>query len=524
MAMSDGSMRSLELWNDGPAVQATLAQMQFFQTQMQQQLQDQLAQIRLQMSSLQTPQPSYGLQVPAWPSQILPQMPCSSQAPMPKKAKVRAGRLGKRERAELKAARFTQKSECSEAESGERLHAGVEKEQNWTREAQGDADTMQRLTEAFGKIVKTEMDGNMKELRDTCEKMLSEAVEQVAAVIHESQTATKDVVACLKTDLKADFSDTCKSLVEEALASAHSKMESEQASQKAALQLQVQALESKLDQHEDRLKGQVQDEMHSFGNEVKALELSVHNLRSELPSLQAQSAELSGHCQHLVEEVSSKMLELQQCTNEARGTLRMPNDFQANRALQRQDCSVQCDGTASQAMAEVQTLEPSPDCFSSSLGLSITDSNSLATCDGSHGVWRTVFGNRDVAQGKYQWQLRVERSPLVRWSVVVGVAYADLRKQSSATHVFEGFGYDVSTVEKKSSFHPQRCSNSVHAAEGDVVAVVLDMVKRQLSFKKNSQDMGVSHDVPPGTYCLAINMLAGGAVRLLSSAYLASSS
>merc|ERR1712079_949188 len=70
------------------------------------------------------PQPSYGLQAPVWPQQVQLQMPCQSgQVPLfKKKSRVRAGRLGKRERAEVKAARVTQvqRSEGSEEEtSGE---------------------------------------------------------------------------------------------------------------------------------------------------------------------------------------------------------------------------------------------------------------------------------------------------------------------------------------------------------------------------------------------------------------------
>lgn len=113
MSLSDAafspqmSLRSVELWNDGPMVQATLAQMQNQMLNFQSQMQHQLQQLQ-QVQSL--PQPPCSFLGPVWPHPLQPQPPLSMENSTQsldvhnQKAKVRHRRLGKRERAKMKAA------------------------------------------------------------------------------------------------------------------------------------------------------------------------------------------------------------------------------------------------------------------------------------------------------------------------------------------------------------------------------------------------------------------------------------
>mmetsp|Transcript_79554 Transcript_79554/g.140407 ORF Transcript_79554/g.140407 Transcript_79554/m.140407 type:complete len:610 (+) Transcript_79554:130-1959(+) len=109
MASSEVSEpRTAEIWHEAPATEAALAQLftqqqQIFtqmQLQMQQQVQQQLQQIQVQVDGIKQPQ-QLAMPPMLWPPSFWP----AQSEPQPRKAqkKTRAGRLGKRERAELKA-------------------------------------------------------------------------------------------------------------------------------------------------------------------------------------------------------------------------------------------------------------------------------------------------------------------------------------------------------------------------------------------------------------------------------------
>jgi len=263
MTMSDGSVKSLELWNDGPAVQATLGQMQQFQVQMQRQLQEQVEQMQLLMGSLPQssqpaqaqPQQAYGFPIPIWPQQPPSMMPFFPPTEFPKlqktnskRAKIRAGRLGKRERAEMRASRSGSalptgdpKSELSEEEPGSDDWLIAGKPDVATKGGKVEVQAVQEHLDEFARALKADFVETRKTFLEDAQKITSSAAHvkdwidenheqnehmlmqtktelQEFMVEHTKATITNAITEVQKEGLalKADFVSSCNTFLEDA--------------------------------------------------------------------------------------------------------------------------------------------------------------------------------------------------------------------------------------------------------------------------------------------------------------------
>jgi len=262
----------------------------------------------------------------------------------------------------------------------------------------------------------------------------------------------------------------------------------------------MQSLEREQHRAADALKGQLKEDMRIMASRISTLGPSMQDLKSELRSL--MSSAISARSQALSDEVKDEMVELQTSLDQTHVTLARLSSS----TLRVQDSS---------------GLPPCADSFdlpatSNEIRFAHSDALDRAASNSERSMWRTVYGNHVVEHGKYQWQLKIERTnPLYHGCcMVVGVANQNTETAKCLNQTHDGFGY----MENGNKTHSSQGYGTPYDS-GDVVTVVLDMVNFQLSFMKNKKDMGVSHQLPPNLlqYRLAVSLHKEHAVRILSS-------
>merc|ERR1719362_872674 len=267
------------------------------------QLQTQLQQMQVQMSSLQPshmqPEQFSGVQIPVWPQPpIVPQMHVLTspqqgcfQAPSVKMAKVRAGRLGKRERAELKASRSSSSRDLRQAEH---VSEGSGKEHedliadSWVLEGQRegqaqstksnvDKPDLQQCTETFCNLMKAELTDCKEVMREEFGQMMSVGMAMMKEVMLSHKAEVDNAISSLKEDLEPTLAKNMATAIEEAATSTELRC-------KGALgELLAQTKPA-----DDELRLRMESGMHSVVQVVESLKVAVgeikanHHLKPEL--------------------------------------------------------------------------------------------------------------------------------------------------------------------------------------------------------------------------------------------------
>jgi len=155
--------------------------------------------------------------------------------------------------------------------------------------------------------------------------------------------------------------------------------------------------------------------------------------------------------------------------------------------------------------------------------IALSNSDSMASYnDGRvHGrcKWNTVYGRDRMTAGVQQWRVWVRSARNEGASVcqmIIGVSSdSDLYETHFTASRNKGFGYIQMTGKKSCGPSGPHDSYADSYTDGDVVSVMLNLDSLELSFQKNGAACGVSHNVPGGTYRLAISMLCPGQVVML---------
>eukprot|EP00419_Tripos_fusus_P008672 CAMPEP_0172662010 /NCGR_PEP_ID=MMETSP1074-20121228/5083_1 /TAXON_ID=2916 /ORGANISM="Ceratium fusus, Strain PA161109" /LENGTH=535 /DNA_ID=CAMNT_0013477865 /DNA_START=57 /DNA_END=1664 /DNA_ORIENTATION=- len=535
--MSDGSLKSLELWNDGPAIQAILGQMQQSQVQMQQHLQDQLQQLHLQMGTLQQvqaaqPQQPYGL--PIWPQPLLAQMPLLAAGqqtglpPVGKRSKVRVGKLGKRERAEMRAGSSSkgpcrieqQTGEESDVEQGWLFAAAQDRVQ--VNKAKVESPDEQQHVDAVGQTKNAEsMDVNAAILKE-CSKLASAGVTEMTDIVSSSKAQLIDAIDALKVELRESLAKG----MEELNVTVEDKMQSMAYSDVSIESIKGHVRE--LHKAVGELKVTVEDRMQIMAHSDVSMK-GVKGQIGELHEAMMEATNQSHRAASAGEAASKEMTNLREWMIQADAKMEgISTKLRNLGALSRGTHGVNevCDAASQCVPSHPLPLPLRSDKFDGSCtdsSISLSDSDLCASSVSSPTTWSFVYGSCEVSEGHHEWTLKIETIG-TNWmgdpSMIVGIASGCTAwdrhfKQSGRVSV--GFGF-VASGEKYNAKAKISDEYASPYNTGDAVSVVLDMTTKTLSFKKNGQNLGIAYsNLPHSTYRLVVSFYGlGQKVKLAS--------
>merc|ERR1719265_1479116 len=488
---------------------------------------------RLQQPPVQVQQP-YGGQFPWWPQPLLPHVPVMTPTrrgagvQAPKKSKLRVGRLGKRERAEMKAACG---SSCKNPRAPEGRNEGSEEEpeevhsgDSWLlagRQCQGrndshrDSEGMQQCVEMLGKMMQDELG----DLRCALLEKQRAAIDDVKACVGEGTQSMAREVECLRLsmqDLKLEMSklrelsseiqpqllqagalqqdtvvqasDTivaeCRQTAAAGVASVKELILSHTAQIKHAISEQSQTIEEgELEVAQrgviDELKVHVEIEILKILREVESLRTSMTDTEAAIRELHESKKE--AHQQS--PQVSDRLAQLQEDTIPVRpASSELTELTSVTRNVPAQSC------------LSVDTFDR--ECSGSNISLFDSDTGATGS-SGEYGDYAscTAYGKMEVSTGKHLWELEIVNAP----SEVVDSIYVGVAESRS-----------LSTQWKY-------CSVFL----GNIIYIALDISTGQLSITRNEREdvwsgFGSSHIAPGGTYRLAVCLFSNASVKIKS--------
>lgn len=103
--------------------------------------------------------------------------------------------------------------------------------------------------------------------------------------------------------------------------------------------------------------------------------------------------------------------------------------------------------------------------------------------------FKTTLGNMPFLPGeKYFFQIQINKGSLIK----IGVSRKDIELAQAFSDTESGWAIYNGELRHKSNSSGQKYGTTV--GNGDVIGVMLDMIKGQLSFSKNGVDWGVAYD------------------------------
>ncbi|CAE8719362.1 unnamed protein product [Polarella glacialis] len=312
--MSDTMVRTPDLCNGGPSVEATLAHMQLSQAQMHQQMQHLL---QLQM---QQPQPQVWPQLPAQMS--FPAFAAFSTAgSLPSVSQgarvVRPGRMGRRERTEMKA---TPSSKRGQASSSRRVKdiASPSGEDSWqmtgepaeAKEAEGEGEqvgpNMPDLG-SFSRKVKAEMENSCKVIQDC----MAKTMQDMMTTCKQELAALADVVNS-SMNLKWEAAVTeMKGQVEQILSQFDRKLVSAMAEMQNQMEPRTPDIERKIAAVTVGVNTEFGQKLHSIDRHVDAAQDMTQDLKDAIADSEQRLHFLSTTTQAMQAEVQEEVKELQ---------------------------------------------------------------------------------------------------------------------------------------------------------------------------------------------------------------------
>ncbi|KAJ3436385.1 spry domain containing socs box protein [Anaeramoeba flamelloides] len=137
-------------------------------------------------------------------------------------------------------------------------------------------------------------------------------------------------------------------------------------------------------------------------------------------------------------------------------------------------------------------------------GVLISNKNRTAKTDNNASGKMTVKGQKVYTSGRHEVRVKLDSGSGLNWYVgICNSTATDLQYTSSQTWYFDVFNSSKGSSKVHSgnfSLYANKCK------VGQIVTVVIDMDKKQLSFKKGNEDLGVAFNGIPQSVCFCVQM------------------